>query len=162
MSEHPRKFLPSEWLDEMNPSAQADANAFVRRLPNGEFWLGAAGDEWDDYECFRVELTDGDIINFSALETYDDITLTVSEDDFTTFPPNIVRANCFRLEEGDYDDVWNNLSELIDNSGETGGRLADGSYQVECWWWSDEDFPFRFTIDADGNGRLDPCAGASS
>ncbi|NSY12495.1 hypothetical protein G6L14_10760 [Agrobacterium vitis] len=164
MSEHPRQFLPSEWLDEYTPSPQSDVNDFVRQLPTGEFWIGPAGDEWDDYcddhnQFYRTALTDGQIIKFSALEIYENITLDVYADSYEHFPNLVVHANNFRLEDGESEDVFESLERLVAEHG--GQRLAEGTYEVECWWWSEEDFSYRFVIGPDGKGSLQPCEGVN-
>ncbi|MCE6073426.1 hypothetical protein FS799_00960 [Agrobacterium vitis] len=157
MSEQKREWLPTKWWDEGAPAPQIDVNAFVRQLPNGEFRLIPVGDRAITSR-HNDELTQNQIIEFSALETFEKITLTVTEDGFSTFPSNLTIANNFHLEGGESEDVFNSVEETVENGGE---RLEPGSYEVECWWWSDQSFSYQFTIDADGKGWLQPCEGAN-
>lgn len=158
MTEQKREFLPAEWADEIIPAQQEDVNSFIHKQ-DGQFWLGPAGDEWNEASDFyKKQLEDGCIIGFSALERYDDITVDVDTDSFETFPATLTRANGFRLVDGDEDDIFESVEQLVE-FGNDRKRLEPGSYEVECWWWSEQEFPYRFIVE-NGNGRFEPCHGA--
>lgn len=157
MTEQKREWLPAAWADEIIPAVQEDVNAFIHAV-GGEFWLGPAGDEWAEATDFhKRRLEDGCIVNFYALETYEDITIYVEKNGFSTVPSIIDRANQFRLAEGEAEYGCRSIDDVVEN-GFDGKRLEPGSYEVECWWWSDEEFSYRFIIE-NGNGRFEPFDG---
>ncbi|TWD58145.1 hypothetical protein FB480_101900 [Agrobacterium vitis] len=158
MSEQKREYLPAYWQDEIIPTQQENVNSFIHKQGD-QFWLGPAGDEWNGASDFHKKLLeDGCIVEFVALEQYEDITVDVASDDFETFPAALSRANGFRLVDGDEEDVFESVEQLV-GSGNDRKRLEPGSYEVECWWWSEKEFPYRFIVE-NGNGRFEPCHGA--
>lgn len=149
-----QKFLPTDWLDEVTPEPQVDVNAFLHVGDGIEFIFAPAKDDAHFGDRFYVKpIAVGDVVEFSALEIYDDFTIDVYEDSFVCSPEPTV-ANCFRWDDGDSEDVFNTVEELVAN-GPDGLRMEPGTYRIENWWWSDETFRYRLVV-TDGKARLEP------
>lgn len=158
------RFCPTDWLDEINPLGDTP-EAFARR--DGDRWLLIDPDEETGAETyFKGEIEPGQIVNFARLTTYDDFTLAVREDgSHYADLPEFDGHPGFRLEGWEYEDVVDDLSELIrvgatgSIDGALGNPLTAGTYMVECWAWRDTT-PYRF--EPDGNTpKFVLCAGAN-
>lgn len=156
------RYCPTDWLDEVNPLANMPED-FVRR--DGDRWIMIDPDEETDAETyFKDEIEPGQVVNFACLTTYDDFSLTVREDGtHVAHPPEFDGNPGFRLEGWDYEDVVDELSDLIRLG--AGGSVYDdldnpltaGTYTVECWAWRDT-IPYRFAPDGD-TPKFVLCAG---
>ncbi|GLR55163.1 hypothetical protein KYK30_31925 [Shinella yambaruensis] len=156
------RYCPTAWLDEVNPLGDTP-EAFART--DGETWRLVDPDE--DFNAavyFNEPLEPGQIVNFARLTTYGDFVLTIREDG-THYAdlPEFDGHPGFRLENWEYEDVVDELSELIrvgnreDIFSDGDNPLPPGSYTVECWAWQDT-IPFRFEP-ADETPKFVLCAG---
>jgi hypothetical protein len=132
-----RRYLPAEWLDEMVPELGNSPSDFLRRDENGELHLSPI--EEDNRETWDEIITPGKVVAFEWTETYDDRVLTWDKDgNWSLDAPAPATANCFRPSEvGDFDDIWNDLGELVQ------AALSDrrDEYQspmvLEVYGWQD-------------------------
>lgn len=149
------KWLPVRWMDEYVPDPQIDPNAFICHNDETGFFLQPVEDQGSSsfMEGFGViALEEGKTVRFNATEAYGDFTLTVRDDGtFETDGEIPAKANCFRLDR-DTDTLQRSLSELV-NNGHYGETLQPGSYDIDAYWWSEEEYAFTFSI-VDGKGRL--------
>jgi hypothetical protein len=158
------RYCPTEWLDEINPLGNTP-EAFVRR--DGERWITIDPDEEEGSEAyFKGEIEPGQLVNFARLTTYDDFILTIQADgSHYADLPQFDGHPGFRLEDWEYEDVVDELSELIrigatgDTYGELGHPLTSGTYTVECWAWRDT-IPYRFEPHG-ATPKFVLCAGAN-
>ncbi|ARM12086.1 MULTISPECIES: hypothetical protein [Rhizobium] len=148
MSEQELKWLPCDWMDEYVPDPQTDPNAFVCQDQTG--WFLRPVEEEEDYPFLK--LVEGQTVRFNATENYGDFTLTIHDDGtFETDREIPAKANCFRLDH-DTDTLQSSLSDLV-ACGYLGTSVEPGSYDIDAYWWSEEEYAFTFSI-VDGNGRL--------
>lgn len=148
-----RTWLPSEWLDESIPAPQETPDAFIRAIDGGRFLLLPVGeDDGDDF--YRIEIAEGQIIEFSACDDYGTIRVVVAEDrSFTVLDPIPEGATQFWLP-GDPDTMANSI-EVVINEGFEPGEHTLGAYS---WKHSAS---FRFEVPHEGAARLVLCAGVS-
>lgn len=142
------KYLPSEWLDEVIPPPQTHPNAFLSHT-EGLGWF--IRDE-DEGECeWEMKVEPGDVVLFSAHENFGMFVLTVKADgSYETDRVVPEKASHFMIY-GDIDTLSGSISDLIAGYGFDGQELEPGSYDVWAYWWSNEDYRFRFEI-VDGKG----------
>lgn len=150
------KWLPVRWMDEYVPDPQSDPNAFICHNDDIGFFLQPVEDQNSSafMEGFGViELKDGETVRFNATEAYGDFTLIVREDGtFETDEDVPDKANCFRVDR-DTDTLQPSLAELVETGYGVDGGLQPGSYDIDAYWWSEEEYAFAFSI-VDGKGRL--------
>lgn len=148
------KWLPAAWMDEYVPETQVDPNAFICYTPDRGWFLRPVEDQDSaDDECFETRLSNGDTVKFQANEVYGDFTLTVFDDGtFETDGDIPEKANCFRLDN-DTDTLQPSLQELVSCGYGIAGRLEPGAYDIDAYWWSQEEYLFRFDI-VDGIAHL--------
>lgn len=150
------KFLPTQWMDEIQPTPQSDINNFI--FHDNKFgWHmrdpDAPSSDPGDW-CFQL-LVEGDLICFSAHEYFGDFVLTVHSDrTFTTDRPVPEKANCFRIDR-DLDTIQPTLADLV-NDDPNGFPLEPGEHAMDCYWWSEEEYLFRFEI-AERKGAFAAC-----
>lgn len=146
-----RTWLPTEWLDEVVPEPQADPSRFVRRMDDGSFELRAP-DDWDDPECWRITVSDGQTINMSAYDDFGTIEVTIAEDgSFTAEQAVPDGATQFWLD-GEPDTMGGSLTEMVANL-LLDGRADPGRQTIRASSWQHSAI-FQFRIDAAGAGRL--------
>ncbi|MBX5112730.1 hypothetical protein [Rhizobium lentis] len=157
MSDHELKWLPCRWMDEYVPDPQADPNAFIRHSEELGWYMRPVEDQ--DSGLFLegfgiIELAEGKVVKFNATENYGDLTLTVHDDGtFATDGDIPAKANCFRIDR-DTDTLQRSLSDLV-SGGDYGEKLKAGSYDIDAYWWSEEEYAFTFSV-VDGKGQLTP------
>ncbi|MBB4185855.1 hypothetical protein GGE07_002505 [Sinorhizobium terangae] len=152
------KYLPSIWLDEVVPAPQRDVNDFIHRLDNGT-WIMMPKDEADqDEEFWRTPLELGQVVAFAVHEWYGWMEIHVNEDGSIDDGEVPDKANCLCLD-GEIETMADNVKDLVENG--DGEPLKPGSYHITAYYWADTETHFRFIVDADGNGRFEPCAGAN-
>jgi hypothetical protein len=150
------RWLPDEWTDEAQPLPRQKIADFIHRDSNGQWWLKPHVNDADHHDdSYHRQLGHGDLIAFAALETFLDFTLTVRAGGFETCSDFEPRANWFRLEGDDDENIFCDLEELV-SAANDGIRLNTADHTVEQWWWSDTPYKFRFEIDSDGNGQFVP------
>lgn len=145
------KWLPADWMDECVPDPQADPNAFICRDAGLGWLLRPVEDQISEYEegSGSIRLSDGQAVQFSAFINYGDFTLTVHDDrSFETDREIPAKANCFRVDR-DIDTLQPSLGDLVS----CGGGLYGGTYPIDAYWWSEEEYAFTFSI-VDGKGQL--------
>jgi len=148
------KWLPAAWMDEYVPETQADPNTFICQSPDHGWLLRPVEDQDADLDdgCI-IHISEGQTVKFQANEVYGDFTLTVFDDGtFETDSDIPGKANCFRLDH-DTDTLQPNLGELVSCGYGIAGSLEPGTYGIDAYWWSDEEYLFRFDI-VDGKGQL--------
>ena len=152
------KYLPTAWLDEVVPAPQRDVNDFIHRLADGS-WILMPKDEVDQDEAFwRTALEHGQVVAFAAHEWFGWMTIHVNEDGSIDDGEVPDKANCLCLD-GEIETLAHSVKELVDTG--LDGPLGPGSYDITAHFWADTESHFRFTVDADGKGQLEPCAGAN-
>lgn len=159
MGENVRKWLPSEYQDEVIPEVQKSPDQFLQNHPD-HGWIMLPPDEEADEESFYFKkLEPGQIIRFDATESYGFYTLTVREDRSYSVDGEIPsKANCFVVDHDIYT-LQDTLGSLVEGDGCLTDPLEPGEYTLTAYWWSERPTHFRFEIDADGNGRFALCAG---
>lgn len=148
------RYLPADWLDEIIPTPRADPNEFVM-FNEAIGWHLRDPDEAEPFEAedgWCTPLQPGQVVKFSANRVFGDFTLTVDGSGYVTDRQIPAEANCFRLDH-DTDTLASSLEELVNGSGWMHDPLQPGEYDIDAYWWSDEEYPFRFDI-VDGNGCL--------
>lgn len=144
-----RSWLPTAWLDEVAPEPQADPNRFIRRLDDGTFELRAP-DDWDDPECWRIPITEGETVTFYAYDDYGTLELTIADDrSFTTDRPAPAGARQFWIE-GEHETVGDSLDEMVAN---LDLPIDAGEHTVHASSWEHQAV-FRFEVGTDGAARL--------
>ena len=156
------RYCPTDWLDEVNPLGDTP-EAFARRIATG--WLLIDPDEKTEAETnLKGPLEAGQIIKFARLTSYEDITLIVHENGTHTADlPDFDGHPSFRMPDWEWEDVVDNLSELISigtrEDWSVDKPLEPGEYTVECWSWHDG-ASYRFQPDGD-TPKFAICAGAN-
>ena len=155
------KYLPTAWLDEYVPPAQADPNTFLcQSLPDRKWQLIAIEDNGDLDENWTIPVENGQVIAFLAHRFYGTHTITIREDGQIDAPTIPQDANCFILDQKE-ETFCDSLHELARNGIEANGTpLPAGNHDVSAWFWANTETHFRAVIDGN-HGRLEPCAGAN-
>lgn len=136
------KYLPSAWLDEYIPDPQENPDSFI--CQTGEMRFLRPPEDAHDDETYSQRLQHGDIVAFHENRVFGDFVLTVDADgtwstDFYV-PPE---ANCFRFER-DNDTIAQSIDDLISSC-----EMKEGQYDIDAYWWSDYDVPFRFVVEGE-------------
>ena len=158
------RYCPTDWLDESNPLG--DTPEAFARLDGAKWCLIDPNEAIGAETYFNQDLEAGQVVNFARLTTYSDFALTIREDgSHHADMPEFDGHPGFRLEEWEYEDTVDELSELI-RLGTSGNIFDDvtnplpaGTYTVECWAWRDT-IPYRFEPDGD-TPMFVRCAGAN-
>ena len=153
------QYLPSAWLDEVNPIPQQDPSAFLARAPVDGAWMMKAVEDGDWNETFyHTPVEHGQIVPFLAFRQYGDHIMTVDENGRASAATVPADANCFTLDNED--ETFNDSpQDLADNGFEaTGDPLPAGSYEIQAWFWADTETHFRAVIEGE-SARFEPCAG---
>lgn len=143
-----RKWLPSEWLDEVVPMQGKSPDDFLKRNEQGVLQLVPL-DDLEDTSWTPTDLEQGQIVEFSWFEDRGYATLIVREDgSWYCDPPFDEEANCISDSDGDIiaqsvEDYVQQQTELM-FGGEPGG-LEPGRYELDGWYWSDS-IPFRVKV----------------
>lgn len=137
-----RRWLPSHWLDEVNPRLEPTPDAFIFKGEAG-FRLRCPADSPDhDDENLDDPLDGGQIVEFCWYESYGIHTITVAADGSWSCPTSWpAKASHFWLPY-DSDTLADSMDELV--KGEAwGGPLEPGDLKVGVYFWS-EGVSFRF------------------
>lgn len=157
MSETETKYLPSNWLDEVIPSPQFHPNNFVFHSEKIGWHMRDPDEDGDPEEGdgWLTLLTPEQVVGFSANRVFGDFTLTVEPDgSFSTNRPIPQEANCFRIDY-DIDTLADSLATMVKNGTGFDGRLEAGTYDIDAYWWSNEEYLFKFHV-IDGRGVFVP------
>lgn len=129
-----RKWLPSDWMDEMPPTPGDSPDAFLKRNADGVLQLAPIDN--DDAADAR-DMQPGAEVPFTWYEPRGWSTLTIRED-WTWFisPDFDADTNCFRDDAGEYEDIFPTLQDLVDNARENGNE--PGQCEIEGWTWSED------------------------
>lgn len=158
MTDVERRWLPADWLDELNPGLQGSPDAFIER--DGEGWALRLpeGDPDRTNPFYRIVVEPGQVVDFLWMEFYGHRTLTVRDDrSWSLDAPVDERATLFY--EPSESMIGASIAELVDDS-DPYETLEPGTYRIDTYHWS-ERIPFRFDVDASGQSRLVQCAGAN-
>jgi len=143
-----RKWLPSDWMDEMPPATGKSPDEFLRREPKtGQLQLYPLDlhDEADWFAAMVRDLARGDEVSFMWHEPRGSRTMTVQEDGtWSLNEPFAQDANCFDDEDGNFG-VTNDLAEIAANlRGEA--QEFPTEVEVDGWTWSNR-IVFRVEVD---------------
>jgi hypothetical protein len=155
--EHERGWLPAEWVDEAVPTLMATHDHFIER--QGDAWLLRLpkGDLDRDNEFYCTPIEPGQVVAFNCNEHYGEFELTVGKDgQFRTDRTYPDRANCFAI---DWECMADTLAGLVKGDGWQ-DPVEPGVHALSIYYWS-EDIPFRFDLNASGDGRFVLVAGAN-
>lgn len=136
-----RKWLPSEWMDELPPSLGVSPSDFIFTDEAGRHFLRRLADDRDDEEeeegdFFFRPLSPGDVVAFCWHEPFGARVVTVGADGHWTVDAPVPEiANCFNDEE------WNIHGSLDELAAERG----PGRYEVDVYTWSDDEL-FEFGV----------------
>lgn len=152
------KYLPSAWLDEINPEPQADPTAFLNKCAEPGCYLMEPVDDPEDWESrtYHVDLQPGHVVPFLAHRHYGMHIMTVAEDGSADAPTVPADANCFCIETYWEDTFCESIAELAKQCIE--GDFELGEVEIQAWFWSDTETHFRL-VEQDGNAVFEPCAG---
>lgn len=154
------KYLPSAWLDEMNPETQSDPTAFLKhQTAPGHYLMEPVHDpeDWTN-DAYHVAVQVGQVVPFLTYRSYGTHIMTVAEDGRADAPTVPADANCFILDH-EADTFTSDLQEIADNGIDaTGDPLTPGNYEIQAWFWSDTETHFRL-VEQDGKPVFEPCAG---
>ncbi len=139
-----RKWLPSEWLDEIVPIQGTSPDDFLKRNEAGVLQLVALDDPEDT--CWGpTDLTPGQIVEFSWFEDRGYATLIVREDGtWYCDPPFEGEGNCIADSDGDI--IAQSVEDYVQQRTEPmfgGEALEPGSHELDGWYWSD---PISFRV----------------
>lgn len=131
-----RTWLPSEWLDEVNPEPLAKPDNFIQPDGKGGWRLGYP-DGHEDAEMNTLPLTDGDAVDMSRLETFGKFHVIVGDGGKPIPPVDYpVGASHHAL----YDDDWffgDSLDDLFAQLAESTYPLKPGAtVEVLAYTWS--------------------------
>lgn len=156
-----RKWLPTEWADEVSPTPEESPDKFIER--DGERWVlrPPVGNAFRDEEYLRIAIEPGQVVDFMATEHFGYRIVTVNTDrTFSVDRPYPEKTTHFW---GGDDQLAHTLAELVNGDPELPGMydpLEPGEHEIAVYWWSDS-LPFRFDVDSGGNGRFVSCSGAN-
>ena len=152
------KYLPSAWLDEMNPEPQADPTAFLNKCAEPGHYLMEPVDDPEDWDstAYHVQLQPGQVVPFLAHRQYGMHIMTVAEDGSADAPTVPADANCFCIGL-DWEDTFSeSIAELAKHC--TEDDFGQDGVAIQAWFWSDTETHFRL-VEQDGNAVFEPCAG---
>lgn len=157
-----RKWLPADWVDELNPTLLDTPDAFIERIGEGWGLRLPAGDPERDNDFYQTPIEPGQIVNFVWTEHYGDRTLIVNPDRTWIIDQPVPEAatHFYEYSQGA---LATSIEELVNGVPECGvdaETLDPGEYEISTYTWSDR-VPFRFEVDVDGNGRFVASAGAN-
>lgn len=137
---HGRKWLPSDWMDEMPPQTGAAPDAFLRRHPDTgtlQLWpLDASNHEPESIGWMVRDLKDGDVVSFMWHEGHGGREMAVKADgSWTLDKPFPDSANCFDDDDGNWEVIGNldAVASTVHGSGEGEFPRLVG---VIGWTWS--------------------------
>ena len=130
-------------------------DAFIHRVTGGFALRLPPEDEESDSEFYYLALKAGQIVDFSYVDHYGEVHLTITgPDSHETDRPVPPAAEQFYEPS---------TGTLVDSFGEMVAEIreaGDGTpYRISCFTWHDSQF-FRFEVDADG-ARFVRCEGRS-
>ncbi|MRX32777.1 hypothetical protein [Aminobacter sp. MDW-2] len=148
------EWLPSEWMDEVNPALLASPDAYITR--EGDAWVLRLPKDALDYEnpFYRLPVEPGQVVGFSWHEPHGDVQLLIHADGTWTATTPVPSAATHFFEQGE-GIIANELDDFVTGS----DRLEEGEYHIQAYTWGD--VSFRFELDVDGAGRFVSCAGAN-
>lgn len=156
-----RKWIPTEWVDELNPTLLDSPDAFIERIGEGWGLRLPAGDPDRGNEFYQTAVEPGQIVNFMWTEHYGDRTVIVHPDRTWIIdqPPAEAVTHFYEHSQGVLAD---SIEEMVNGVPDCGvsDPLEPGEYEISTYTWS-EAIPYRFDVDADGNGRFVQCEGAN-
>lgn len=144
-----RKWLPSEWLDEVVPMQGQSPNDFLKRNEEGVLQLVPLDDP-EDTAWTPSDLQPGQVVEFSWFEDRGYATLVVREDGtWYCDPPFEGDANCISDFDGDI--IAQSVEDYVEQRTKPefepnpADRLVAGQYELDGWYWSDS-IPFRVRV----------------
>jgi hypothetical protein len=158
---HGRKWLPSEWMDEVPPQTGATPEQFLRRNPETgvlQLWPIDAAENYDDHNLAMArDLKDGDIVLFNWTEMRGFRSMTVKGGGAWTLDQAFAAdANCFDNESSDFG-VTSDLADIAKLAAETLSADDEVTVGVYGWTWSD-DVAFRVRTFESGAAHFEPLA----
>jgi hypothetical protein len=161
MSEQGRRWLPADWLDEMNPTMLATPDAYIERAGDGWSLRLPEGDDDRDNEFYRMSIEPGQIVQFLHTDGYGDVNVVVNADgSWTSDREPDPRANTFY--EWSSGVLASSLKEMVEGDPEMPSYnppLEPGEYKISAYSWSDP-ISFQFIVTGD-RGHFDMCAGVN-
>ena len=156
MADFTRKWLPTEWLDEVVPEPQDSPDAFISPVGDSALELRAPTEPRED-GFYVSPLTEGQIVEFVAFDDYGTLQLTIHADrTFETDDPVPAGATLFMLE-GEPDTISGSIEEMVRNLDDP---IDPGTYTVAAYSWQ-RHASFRLELDEKRVARFVMCAGAS-
>lgn len=130
-----RKWLPSEWMDEMPPTSSKSPSDFLKRNTDGVLQLTQIDDDESSSLIKSIEL--GAEVAFTWYEHRGQSTLTIRDDwTWSIDPPFDADTNCYRSDDADSENIWCEMQDLVDDMRDNDGE--PGTCEVEGWTWSDD------------------------
>lgn len=151
--DHRRHWIPSDWLDEINPTMLESPDSFIEREPKGWALRLPDGDPDRDNEFYHSPIEPGQIVGFRWVEGHGFFKLLLAADRTWTTditPP----AAATHFHEPQFGIIGNSVEDLLTDDLDP---LEPGEYEISAYTWSPE-IPFRFDVDTEGNGRFIQCA----
>lgn len=155
-----RKWIPSEWLDELNPMMLDSPDAYIEVIGNGWGLRLPEGDDDRENPFYQSAVEPGQVVNFLWTDNFGQVVLTVRHNgswstDYST------PEGATHFYEHSTGAITDSIAELVNGDPESHlDPLPPGDYVVDCYTWS-EDIPLRFDVGPDGVARFSPCAGAN-
>lgn len=151
-----RRWMPAEWLDEINTCLLDSPDAFIQR--DNDRWVLRLPDDHEDRanEFYSMEVEPGQVVEFMWTEAYGDRVLTIAPDRSYTLdqPLDPDTTHLYHYEEY-Y--IAESIEELLEG-GPSCDALPPGEHVLQTYRWSDA-VPYRFDVDAEGRGRFLSAAG---
>lgn len=153
-----RRWMPADWLDEMNTCLLDTPDAFIQRENDAWVLRMPEGHEDRENEFYFMVIEPGQIVTFLWTEHYGDRVLTLHADGTHTLdhPLEPGTTHLFHYEEGV---IADSVAELVEG-GYGHDPLEPGEHVLQSYTWSDP-VPFRFDVDAEGKGRFLSSPGAN-
>lgn len=156
-SESDRKWIPTEWLDEVLPRMRPTPDAYIERDGAGWAMRLPLGDADRDNDFYAAAIEDGQIVDFSHVDDLGAVVVTVAADrSFTVDRPVPEQATHF------YDgalDIAETIAEAVNGDPEwpdTSEPLEPGEHVIRIAHWGHASFRFDATA-----ARFILCAGAN-
>lgn len=135
-----RKWLPSEWMDEMPPTMADNPSDFLKRNAAGVLQLTPV----DECGLDPTDIEQGAEIAFCWVDRHDSILLTVFEGGTWSVVGDIPEsANQFFY---DYDAMADDLDTLVKGDAGFTDPLSPGEYDIDVATWSEDSILFHVAV----------------